>query len=110
MINEKIFIPATVEEREIELDDGSKATFHFRHLEVTHFELFAMQTNSKDEEVAARAAAVLLAAGLCTADGKPALTLEQVVRIKRSVFQRMFRALLEVNEYGVRGEGKPGNA
>lgn len=110
MIDPKIFIPATVEERQVELGDGTKATFHFRHLEVTHFELFAMQSSSKDEAVAAKAAAVLVAAGLCTDDGKPALTLEQVVRIKRPVFQQMFRALLDVNEYGTKGEGKAGKA
>ena len=100
MLNENFFIPATVEERPITLDDGTVHVLHFRHLDVATFELFAMQTASRDDTVASHAAARLVVAGLCTPDGKPALKLEDAIRIKRPVFRRIFDALLDVNSYG----------
>jgi hypothetical protein len=107
MLSDKFFISATVEERTVELADGSKEVLFFRHLPNTDFERYAIWANSRDEDVQANAAARLLVLGLCEPDGKPAITLEQAVRIKRPVMLKMFRALLEVNEYGT--TEKPGN-
>lgn len=103
MIDPSLFIPSTVESREIELADKTKHTLFFRHLGVQAWERFAMQSHSHDEEVASLAAARLLAEGLCDEAGKPALKLEDVLRLKRSVFRRMFSALLEVNSYTAAG-------
>lgn len=93
------FVPPELEEKAVRLADGSTHALHFRHLPNTDFEVYAMQVNSADPEVAGRAAATLLAKGLCDADGKPSLPLERVVLLKRPVFRALFSALLEVNTY-----------
>ena len=93
------FVPPEVEEKKVRLGDGSEHVLHFRHLPNTDFETYALQVNSADPEVAGLAAARLLAKGLCTPDGKPALPFDRVVLLKRPVFRAMFGALLEVNTY-----------
>lgn len=100
MLDERFFISTTLEEREVTLVDGSKAVLHFRHLPNTDFERYAMWSKSADEDIAASAAARLISVGLCEPDGKPALTLEQAVRLKRPVMMQMLTALLDVNGYG----------
>lgn len=99
MLADKYFHPDTIEEREVELADGSKEVLHFKHLPNTAFERYAMWTNSQDEEVAASAAVRLVVLGLCEPDGQPALTIEQAVRLKRPVLQRIFATLMDVNGY-----------
>ena len=106
MLNDKFFISDTIEEKTVELADGSKEVLFFKHLPNTDFERYAIWTGSRDEDVQANAAARLLVLGLCEPDGRPAVTLEQAIRIKRPVMLRMFRALMEVNAYGTE---KPGN-
>lgn len=106
MLDAALFISDEIAEKEIELADGSKHVLFFKQLPNTAFEKYALWNASADEDVAAKASARLLVLGLCDADGKPALTLEQAERIKRPVMQRMFAALIDVNGYG---KGKQGN-
>lgn len=94
------FVPPELEEKKVRLADGSEHVLHFRHLPNTDFEAYAMQVNSADPEVAGGAAARLVAKGFCDAQGKPALSYERVVMLKRPVFRAIFQALLEVNTYG----------
>jgi len=110
MDKSKLFISAEIAEREIEMPDASKQVIFFRELENPHFERYFLQMGSKDVEVAARASAVLLAAGVCEPDGSPALTVEEAVRIKRKTSQAMLQALFDVNGYGAAAKGKQGNA
>jgi hypothetical protein len=105
MLSAKLFIEDRLEERSIELADGSVEVLHFRHLPNTAFERYAIWTNSADEDVVATAHARLLALGLCTADGKDAITAAQAERLKRPVMLRMIAALLEVNGFGKRTDG-----
>lgn len=107
MLNEQFYISETIHEKEIELADGSKHVLHFKELPNTAFEKYAMWCSSADEDVVASASARLLAMGLCDADGKPAVTVEQAERIKRPVMQRMVKTLLDVNGYGA--PAKSGN-
>jgi hypothetical protein len=102
MLSDKFFISDAIEEREVELADGTKEVLFFRHLPNTDLERYAIWANSKDEDVQASAAARLVCLGLCDPDGKPALKLEQAARLKHGVLLRVFRALMEVNS------GKPG--
>lgn len=104
------FVPPELEEKKVRLSDGSEHVMHFRHLPNTDFETYAMQVNSADPEVAGAAAARLLAKGLCNPDGKPALTFERVIMLKRPVFRAMFGALLEVNTYGEAKSDEVGKA
>lgn len=108
MLPAHLFIDtARVEERTVELGDGTSEVLHFKHLPNTAFERYAIWTNSADEEVRASAPARLVELGLCDADGKPSLTREQAERLKRPVLLRLVTALLDVNGYG---KAAPGNA
>ena len=107
-LNESHFISAEVQERTVKMADGTEHVLHFRQLENTAFERFAMHSASADEDVAALASARLLVAGLVEPDGKPALTLDQAVKLKRPVMQRIVRALLEVNGYDSRSQAALG--
>lgn len=100
MLSDKLFISDKIEERTIELDDGTKEVLWFKHLPNTAFERYAIWNNSKDEDVVASASAGLIALGLCEPDGKPAITRERAEQIKRPVMLRIVNALLEVNGYG----------
>jgi hypothetical protein len=108
MLSDKFFISNKIEERSIEMGDGTTEVLFFKHLPNTAFERYAIWSNSADEDVVATASARLLAMGLCEPDGQPSLTPETAERIKRPVMQRMVRALLDVNGYG-RAAEMPGN-
>ena len=105
MLSPKLFIEERIEERTIELGDGSVEVLHFRHLPNTAFERYAIWSASKDEDVVATAHARLLAMGLCTPDGADAITADQAERLKRPVMLRLIAALLEVNGFGKRTDG-----
>jgi len=100
MLDNKFFISDEVEERSIEMGDGSVEVLHFKHLSNTALERYAIWLSSADEDVIATASARLVALGLCEPDGKTTLSVEQAERIKRPVMQRIVKALLEVNGYG----------
>lgn len=106
MLSDQFFISDEIAEREIELGDGSKHVLHFKQLPNTVFERYALWNASADEDVVAKASCRLIVLGLCDAEGKPVLELEQAERIKRPVLQRMVKALFDVNGYG----SKQGNA
>lgn len=99
MLSKALFISDKVEERTIELADGTVEVVHFKHLTSTQFELYALWSNSADENVVATATARLLVVGVCEPDGTPALDLANAEKLKRPVMQRLLRALLEVNGY-----------
>jgi len=107
-LNPKLFISEKVEERTIELDDGTKEVMWFRALPNTAFERYAIWTNSADENVVASAHARLLALGLCDPEGNDAISVALAERIKRPVMLRLIGALLEVNGFGPKAQA-PGN-
>ena len=100
MLNDKFFIEDRIEERPIEMGDGTTEVLWFRHLPNTAFERYALWCNSKDEDVVAGAGPALLVMGLCQPDGSPAITQERAERIKRPIMLRILAALLDVNGYG----------
>lgn len=104
MLSEKFFISDKIEERSIEVGDGTVEVLHFKHLPNTAFERYAIWSNSKDEDIVASAHARLLSMGLCGPDGASAVTQEQAERIKRPVMLRLITALLDVNGYGKKAE------
>lgn len=109
MNKDKLFISSAIEERPVKMSDGSTEVMFFRNLPNTVFERYFLQMASKDIDVAARASAYLLACGVCEPDGKDALTVDEVVRIKRPIMQRMLQALFDVNGYGKEAKEKQGN-
>jgi hypothetical protein len=103
-LTDKFFISDKIEERSVELGDGTSEVLFFKQLPNTAFERYAIWCNSADENVVATASARLLVLGLCEPDGTPAITLEIAERLKRPVAQRMVNALLNVNGYGKSAE------
>ncbi len=107
-LSSKFFAPLDkIEERSIEMMDGTTEVVWLKHLPNTMFERYAIWSNSADEDVVATASARLVAAGVCEPDGKPSLTQEEAEHIERPVFQRLVRAVLEVNGYGKQAEKLP---
>lgn len=104
------FVPTEIESRPVKLGDGSVHEIHFRHLTGDVFETYARHVSSRDEKVASMAGFVLLAAGMCDAQGAAVATAEQLVNLKRPVFRALFDALLDVNTYTEKARadaGKP---
>jgi len=99
-LDQSLFIADGIEERTVELADGTKHVLHFKHLPNNAFERYAAWVSSDDEDVRANAAARLLAVGMCDPDGKPVMTAEQADRLKRPVMLRLMTALHEVNGFG----------
>lgn len=94
------FVSDEIHEREVTLGDGSKHVLHFRELSVTDLRRFAFAERSDDEEVRAESVAKLIAASLCEADGKPAMSAEQAKRLKPKVADAIFQAVMSVNDPG----------
>lgn len=99
--------PATkIEERMIELGDGSRHVFYFRHLPNSVFERYANWRASDDDEVIALAPSRLVARGVCDAEGKDLLSVELAERLKRVVLLRLTATVFEVNGYALKGDQK----
>lgn len=104
------FVPTEIESRPVKLGDGSTHSIHFRHLTGDVFETYARHVSSRDDAVASRAGFVLLAAGMCDAEGNAVATADELVNLKRPVFRALFDALLDVNTYTEKARaaaGKP---
>lgn len=98
---DSLFVAANeIAERTVKLADGTEHVLHFRQLENSAFERYALQRSSADVDVAAMAPTNLLVLGVVNPDGTPALTLDKAKLLKRKVHQALFDALLEVNGYG----------
>lgn len=110
MLNDDDFISNQVEERTVELGDGTKRVLYFLQLPNTAFERYFTWSSSADENVAAAASCKLLAMGLCDPDGKPAMDAEKVARIKPQIKARLFAELLDVNGYKKPAAASAGNA
>lgn len=103
MLDESLFVSDTIHEREVELADGTKHKMYFKELPAVEYSKFLAEQLSEDEDVAAVAAAKFVSKGLCTAEGKKALTYEQALRLKARPMNAIFKALMEVN--GTQGKG-----
>jgi hypothetical protein len=100
MLNQALFISDAVVARQVMLPDGSEHELHFKQLPAAEFRRFFSATQSKDEDVQAGAMAKLIAASLCTPDGKPAITFKDALRLKPAAEKAISEALLAVNGMG----------
>lgn len=108
MLSDKLFISDKVEEKSVELADGTTEVLFFKHLPNSVFERYGLWNASSDEQVKVMASSRLLALGLCEPDGKPAITAEQAENLKRPVMLRLLTALFEVNGFGGVKKDDPG--
>lgn len=97
MLDKSFFVSTELQEREVELADGSKHVLYFKELPAIEFRRFALAEQSENENVKAASVAKLIAASLCDADGKLAITFEQALNLKASAMNSIFEAMLEVN-------------
>jgi hypothetical protein len=97
MLDKSFFVSTELQEREVELADGSKHVLYFKELPAIEFRRFALAEQSENENVKATSIAKLIAASLCDADGKLAITFEQALNLKASAMNSIFEAMLEVN-------------
>lgn len=95
-----LFISDDLQEREVELADGTKHTLHFKQLENTVFKRYSVWVGSDNENVVAGAEAKLIAASVFTPDNKPAMTEKQAARLKPQVMKKIVAIILEVNGFG----------
>lgn len=91
------FASDQVQERKVKLGNGEEHSLFFRELPHTEFRKFFDAERSEDEDVRAAAVARLIAASLCTADGKPAIKFEESVRLKPGVANAITDQILDVN-------------
>lgn len=97
MLDKSFFVSTELQEREVKLADGSKHVLYFKELPAIEFRRFALAEQSENENVKATSIAKLIAASLCDADGKLAITFEQALNLKASAMNSIFEAMLEVN-------------
>ena len=97
MLDSSFFASAEVQKREVALSDGKKHTLYFKELPAIEFTRYFNAVNSTDENVALMASAKLIAAGVCDADGKPAVTVEQAATLKPGPLGAILDALRDVN-------------
>ena len=104
MLDQSLFVSTEVVEREVELPDVKKHKLFFKELTAADISRYVNSLNSTDEEVNVMANPKLLALSLCEQDGKPAITVEQALKLKPGVIGPILEALREVN--GLGGEKK----
>jgi hypothetical protein len=98
-LNESFFVSEKLHEKTVTLPDGSDHILHFREVPAPVFIRFREQQRSEDETTRAHAVANLLAASLCEPDGKPAITVEQALKLNVSAAQALMNAVMEVNVF-----------
>lgn len=112
VLDDAFFVSSRVHERPVTLPDGSTHALHFRELPAVEFIKFSSQRHGGSEDAQAAAAVRLVAASLCDADGKPAMTLERALTLKTDALNALFEAVMSVNgqQPPADGEDDPGNA
>lgn len=91
------FVSDALHERDVTLADGTVHKMYFREVPAVQFKRFVNDEASSDEDRRAESMARLVVASLCTADGKPAITLGDARRLKVDPLTSLFKAALEVN-------------
>lgn len=82
------------------MPDGTVHKLHFRQLPAVEFRKFLFAENSRDEDTQASSAPRLVAASLCDADGKLALTRAQAMKLNPPALKALLSAVLDVNGMG----------
>jgi hypothetical protein len=101
-----LFVSEEVVEREVELGDGKKHKLYFKAVSHVEFNKWVAALTSPNEDVRDRAHSRLVVASMVTAEGKPALSLEQANRIKPKVLRQLSDVIAEINDFAdLRGKG-----
>jgi hypothetical protein len=96
MIDPALFVSEALHEKEVTLGDGTKHMVHLKELPAVEFR--------KLHDSESDGMATLIALSWVTPDGKPALTLKDVNRLKPNVFSALVTAIMEVNGFGAKND------
>jgi hypothetical protein len=91
------FVSTEIHQKEVELADGEKHTLYFKELPHVEVRKFQLMESSEDQDVRVLSIAKMIAASLCEADGKPAVTVEQAAQLRASVASKLLMAITDVN-------------
>ncbi|RSF09259.1 hypothetical protein [Achromobacter aegrifaciens] len=101
-----LFVSDEVVARDVELGDGKPHTLYFKAISHVEFNKWVAALTSPDEDVRDRAHSRLVVASVVTAEGKPALSLDQANRIKPKVLRKLSDVIAEINDFAdLRGKG-----
>ena len=112
MLHAAFFVSDELHVRTVELPDGSKHELHFRQLPASDFRRYQAAMQSDVEQTRANGVAGIIAASVCTPDGKPAMTLKDALRLKVQAERALAAAVMSVNDMAddPAAAGEQGNA
>lgn len=97
---DSLFVSNEVFTREVELPNGEKHPLYFKQIPAAEFRRFQLAEQSENEDTRAGSIAKLICASLCEADGKPAITYTQALKLTAGAANAILTAVLDVNGFG----------
>ena len=94
------FAASEIQQREVQLPDGSKHMLHFKELPAVEFRKFQIAETSEDDEVRASSIAKLIASSLVDPDGKAAITLKDATKLNSAAANAIMGAILDIHGFG----------
>jgi len=102
MLADALFVSPNLIERAVTIA-GQSYTFWFKELPAIEFIRFHSALSDGNEDAKAGAAATLIAASLCNADGTRAMTADKAMTLKTGALNALFGVVMEINGHS------PGN-
>jgi Phage tail assembly chaperone, TAC len=97
MLDDSLFVSAELHEREVQIGKSKKVKLHFRELPAVEFIRFHSAQSQANADAKAGAAAKLIAACVCNADGSPAMSYEKALTLKTGALNAIFAVVMEIN-------------
>lgn len=101
-LDDSLFVSPEVHARTVKLGDDTEHPLHFKEINSAEFRRFQMSEQSEDPAEREKAPARLIAASLCTEDGKAAITVDKAGELKPRVTQAMLAVIFEVNGFATK--------
>lgn len=99
MLSDAFFVSPTVQARTVRLPDGTEHVLHFKQLAAVEFRKFHLAEQSPNDDVRAGNIARIVAASLCTEDGKPVMSYERALTLTPAAASALMEAVMAVNGY-----------
>jgi hypothetical protein len=97
MLDQSLFSTHEIQQHEIELQDGTKHVFNFKHLSAADHTITLGGFVSENVETRANVITRAIAKSLCDDDGKQIITIEQAASLKPEVFNRLWDTVFTMN-------------
>lgn len=96
MLDESLFVSSNLIERAVTIGEHSYTMF-FKELPAIEFIRFHSALSDGNEDAKAGAAATLIAASVCNADGTRAMTAAKAMTLKTGALNALFSVVMEIN-------------